>query len=389
MRHCDMAKIGVARLCLSPQRVLVRMLMFWVLAGLLCVATVATLLAVKAPTTHVPDGRSEGALAIYKDQLQELEHEVAAGSLSVVEAESARNEISRRLLAASQDGVAAQPRSFAFPKAIVLAVPALAAIIYWQVGRYGFPDVPRAERLAAAATSNDLEALIAQVEQQLEKQPNDVQGWQLLVPNYLSMGRFKDAANAMDQIARINGPSAELYANMAEAFVFDNQGLMTAQSMLIAREALKLDAKHPKALYYNALGLAQEGKTDEARLAFQSLLIHAPADAPYRAAVTGQLAKLAPSASAPQISAEQMQGAENMKPEDRIAMIRGMVDGLDQKLKDNPQDIEGWLRLIRARTVLNDGDKAASALATARATFAAKPEDIKALDDLAKELKLK
>ena len=84
-----------------------------------------------------------------------------------------------------------------------------------------------------------------------------------------------------------------------------------------------------------------------------------------------------------------MQNAEGMTPGERIAMIRGMVDGLDEKLKSNPQDIEGWLRLIRARTVLGDSEKASAALATARATFATNAADIKLIEDLAQELKLK
>jgi cytochrome c-type biogenesis protein CcmH len=78
-----------------------------------------------------------------------------------------------------------------------------------------------------------------------------------------------------------------------------------------------------------------------------------------------------------------------MTPENRMAMIRSMVDGLDEKLKTNPDDVEGWLRLIRARTVLKEDNEAAAALATARATFATNPANVKVLNDLAIELKLK
>jgi cytochrome c-type biogenesis protein CcmH len=96
-----------------------------------------------------------------------------------------------------------------------------------------------------------------------------------------------------------------------------------------------------------------------------------------------------PTSTAPQISTEQVQNGEAMKPEERTAMIRSMVDGLDEKLKANPEDIEGWLRLIQARTVLGEVDKAKSALAIARATFATNSVNMKLLDDLATELKLK
>jgi cytochrome c-type biogenesis protein CcmH len=365
------------------------MLMFWVSAAILCLATVLVLGTAKVRGVEAAAGRNTGALAIYKDQLLELDRDVAAGSVTAGEAQAQRTEISRRLLAVGRDVENKIGHQRHFPKFLILAVPALAAAIYYQVGRFDLPDVPRAQRLAAAETSNDWEALIARVEQQLEKNPGDVQGWQLLVPNYLNMGRFGDAARAMGKIAEISGPTAELYANMAEAFVFENKGLMTAQTVAIISEALKLDPKHPKALYYEALGLAQDGKTGEAKLAFQYLLERSPKDAPWRTTVEQQLAKLEPNAAAPQLSPEQMQTAQGMTPENQMAMIRNMVDGLDEKLKTNPDDIEGWLRLVRARTVLKEGSKAAEALATARATFATNPANVKALDDLANELKLK
>ena len=367
------------------------MLMFWLLAGLLCVVTVAALLATGVAQTMQPLIRSEGALAIYKDQLAELERDVASGSLGNSEAESQRIEVSRRLLLASREQVQTEPYKSRFPKALVLVVPLLAAALYWQLGHYNMPDVPRAERLAAADTSNsnDFNAMIARVEAQLDKQPDDVEGWKLLVPNYLTMGRFGDAANAMAQIIRISGPTSVLYADMGEAMVYGNNGLMTAQSVAIFDEALKLDKNNAKALFYRGIGLSQEGKSAEAKATFQNLLANAPANAPWKQAVEQQLAKLDPNGAAPKIGAGEMQNAEGMKPEERVAMIRGMVDGLDEKLKSNAQDIEGWLRLIRARTVLGDADKATAALATARATFATNAVDMKRIEDLAQELKLK
>jgi cytochrome c-type biogenesis protein CcmH len=365
------------------------MVMFWIFAALLCLVTVLALQTMKAPAADAMASRSEGALTIYKDQLAELERDVASGSLTAAEAEAQRVEVGRRLLTMAHDKSEAHQVARHFPKYAVLIIPILAAALYHQLGRADLADVPRAARLAAAETSNDWEALIARVEQQLEKNPDDLQGWQLLVPNYLSMGRYGDAARAMGRIADISGPTAEIYANMVEALVAENKGLMTAQTVAIVEAALKLDGNHPKALFFSGLGLAQEGKTAEAKATYGKLLALATPGAPWRATVEAELAKLQPSATAPQISEEQMQGAAGMAPDERMAMIRGMVDGLDEKLKTNPTDIEGWLRLIRARTVLNDTNKAIAALAAARNTFATKPDQLKALDDLAKELNLK
>jgi cytochrome c-type biogenesis protein CcmH len=360
---------------------------FWLPAAILCLAAIGMLL-LASRTKLADEGRSEASLSIYKDQLAELSADIASGSITQDEAEAQRVEISRRLLAASREMGVKAPASSAFPKWAVLVVPVLAGLIYWQVGNYGLGDVPRQARLAASETTNDWPALLARVEDHLDKNPKDLEGWKLLVPNYVKLGRYADAANAIGSIIEISGPTAQLYADMAEALVFDNKGLMTQQSFLVVQEALKLDPKYPKARYYAALNLMQEGKKDEAKAAFASLLAEAPADAPYRKTVEDQIARLSPNATAPEISKDQMQSAEGMTVDERTAMIRSMVDGLDQKLKDNPQDVEGWLRLVRARTVLQDNDKAIVALAMARQTFAGKPEETKLLDELATELKL-
>ncbi len=378
------------------------MLMFWILAGLLSLVTVAVLLMTGQSKT-APADRSAGALAIYKDQLAELERDVAAGTLSESEAEGQRTEISRRLLGAAREQDAPQRVTSHVPKVLVLVVPVLAGALYWYLGSVAATDVPYQARLAAAEkkladlkTDNSIDpasldwpATLAVVEAQQKKTPDNLPGWKFLTTSYLSLGRFGDAANTMAEIIRISGPSAALYADLGEVLVYENSGLMTERSVAVTKKALALDAKQPKALYYAALNLAQEGRTAEAKLAFESLLATAPANAPYRKSIEGQLARLQPNASAPEISAEQMQGAEGMKPEELTAMIRSMVDGLEGKLKTNPQDVQGWLRLIRARTVLGENEKAVAALTTARATFATNAGDMKLINDLAQELKLK
>jgi cytochrome c-type biogenesis protein CcmH len=376
------------------------MLMFWLPAAILCLATVAALLALKSPGPT--PARGEGALAIYKDQLTELDRDLAAGTISGDEAEAQRTEISRRLLAAAKAQDTPATASAAFPRLTVLAVPLLALLIYWQVGSHTMADAPRAERLAKAeqilaslrdnpnadASALDWDATLAVVEEQQAKTPDNVLGWKFLATSYLNLRRYGQAATAMSEVIRISGPSASLYADLAETLVFENKGLMGARSVAIIDAALKLDPQHPKALYYQALGLVQEGKPAEAKAIYERLLTDAPADAPWRQAVTAQLAKLNPSASAPQLSAEQMQSGEAMSADQQTAMIRSMVDGLGEKLKSDPGDVEGWLRLIRARTVLGEQDKAQAALATARATFATNAANMKLLNDLAMELKL-
>jgi cytochrome c-type biogenesis protein CcmH len=272
-----------------------------------------------------------------------------------------------------------------------LIVPLLALGVYSQVGAPALPDLPQAERLASAEKDNDLEALVYKVEQHLAKNPGDASGWEILLPSYQSMGRYGDAAEALRRIIAISGPTADRYADLAEMLMFKGQGLMPAEGVEAARAALALDAKHSKARYFYALALEQDGKRTEALGLLEQLLADTPTDAPWRASVEKQInaLKSAPAtspSSAPQPTPEQVAAASAMPAADQQEMIRGMVDGLAEKLKANPNDLQGWLRLIRARIVLNEADSARAALETARATFAADQGALDQLLALAKEL---
>jgi cytochrome c-type biogenesis protein CcmH len=295
--------------------------------------------------------------------------------------------VARRFLAASKDAISTTHRSGrAMPLAAVFLVPVLAFGIYALRGAPQLPDVPRAERIAMAQQTGDVEALLVQVEDHLATHPDDVTGWKLLVPTYMSLGRYTDAAAAIGKILQLEKPTADHYAELAEALTFANQNLMTEAAEKAAGEALKLDARNPKALYYDALATSQKGLREEAARKFEFLLSLAPADAPWRSAVEGQIKSL--SASAPALTDEQMKAAEGQTPEERLAMIRGMVEGLEARLAENGNDLEGWLRLIRARTVLNEQDRARGALSKARTAFANDAAAAAALDTLAKELNL-
>ncbi len=233
-------------------------------------------------------------MAIYKDQLSEIEADLARGVLVPQEAEAHRAEVARRLLAVSAEGVvpvsAGRNWLILLP---VLLVPLLAFGLYTRAGSPVLPDLPQAERLANAETAGDLEAMIYKVEQHLQKNPTDIAGWEVILPSYKAMGRFDDAARAMREIITLKGgATADQYADLAETLMFAGNGLMPADGMVAAREAIKLDPKNTKARYYEALGLAQDNQHEAALAAFESLLAEAPADAPWKASVEKQIAEL-------------------------------------------------------------------------------------------------
>jgi cytochrome c-type biogenesis protein CcmH len=363
---------------------------FWLPAlVLLAVVTAALALGTQWLVRRTAGADSDAGLAVFKHQLTELDSDIAAGRIAGTDGEGLRNELSRRILAAAR-GQTANAVRVTSPRTMTLAllVPLAAVLIYMQVGKPNMPDVPRAARLANAQQTGDAEALVAQVEDRLSQKPNDVQGWQLLAPIYTEMGRFGDAAAAQMQIMALTGETAELKAGVAEALTLRDKGLMPELAITAAMDAYRLDATNPKVEFYHALALSQQGKKQEALAAFNGMIANAPANAPWRGAVQDQIKRLSASSAAPKFSEEQAAGIKNLAAADQQVMIRGMVDGLDAKLAANDDDLEGWLRLIRARTVLGESDKANVALTKARGLFVSNTDAIAAINDLAKELKL-
>ena len=126
--------------------------------------------------------RSAYDRTVFRDQLAELERDLSRGLIGEKEAEAARNEISRRLIAAAEQGGGTHGRRLplAIAMATVLIVPAVAVPLYLKVGNPALPDVPLQARIDRAAESGDFDALIAKVERHLAGAPGDVQGWQVL-----------------------------------------------------------------------------------------------------------------------------------------------------------------------------------------------------------------
>jgi cytochrome c-type biogenesis protein CcmH len=364
-------------------------MVYWLIAAFLALMT--SLALIVAGRSKLTVAASDGALAIYKDQLSELDRDQAQGLINPVEAESQRTEISRCMLQASREAKAeAAPNAGAMPWYLAVTVPALAAILYWQLGSPQLPDVPRAARLASALANNDTPAQVALVEEQLEKTPDDATGWQVLMIEYQKQGRFNDAARALSNVMRIKGETGAAYADLAELLTLGNKGLVSAEAASAAHEALKREPQNPKAMFYGALALKQEGKSAEALALFKTLVSDAPTNAPWLTAVKNEITELEklappPTSAAPELALEQMEEGMGLSPEERQKMIAGMVDGLEQRLSENGKDIEGWLRLIRARSVMGDRQKAVVSLQSARKIFEADSAAMSALDRLAKE----
>ena len=339
----------------------------WFIFALMTAAAVFAVLWPLGRASRV--GGSGSETIVYKDQLAEVARDAEAGMIAPSEAEAARIEIGRRLLAAS-DAEAREPQSAHLPLrravaiAALIALPLAAAGLYARLGSPDIGDFPVASRAMAPAANASLESLIAKVETHLAANPSDGRGWEVLAPVLFKIGRYDDAVRAYRNVITYSGESAARRADLGEAMTGASNGVVTAEAKTELERALALDAQEVKARYLTGLAAEQDGRRDDAANIWRAMLTDAPPDAPWRPLVQSALVRVG--ATAPKISDEAIAAAKDMSAADRNEMIRGMVDRLAARLKDNGDDVEGWLRLVRAYIVLGERDKAQAALREAR-----------------------
>jgi cytochrome c-type biogenesis protein CcmH len=350
-------------------------------------ACVAALLLGSLLRFKVGPAAGSAEQAVFQDQLAELEQDVAAKKVPAGEAAAIRAEIGRRILAEAQKPASTATRKVSRLTAtlLTLPVPLLALLIYGQAGAPDMADTPLSARLQSATQNEDMFAMVRIVELRLQKNPDDARGWTVIAPIYMQMSRFNDAATAYQNQLRLGQPTAELYANLAEALTLANGGIVTTPAAAAAAEGLKLDSAHIKARFFDAVATRQAGRNDEALQKYRKLLAESPADASWRGIVEQEIASMS---GAPALTDEQIAAGNALPEGEQRDMITSMVNGLEERLKADGNDLQGWLRLIRARSVLGEVDKAKAALASAKGAVGATPDALAALDALAKELQI-
>jgi cytochrome c-type biogenesis protein CcmH len=357
-------------------------MVLWVTFAIMTAAALAALLWPIYRRGTSEAGVLDAELAVYRDQLAEIDRDTARGLIGTEEAQATRNEVSRRMLAAagSEHPEPARPSPGARGAVLVSAlvgIPVVALSTYLAFGRPNLPGLPQSERMATALERSDYAAMVAQVEAHLADNPRDAQGWLVLAPAYRGMGRYGEAAEAFARALELVPATPDLLTNAGETLVLANEGLVTAKARDAFQQALALDHGNAKALFYRALADRQDGKHEQALATWRAMLENAPADAPWRPAVERQIASLERERSeAPRLSEADIAKAEELEGEDRQAMIRGMVDGLQQRLELDGDDLQGWLRLAHARAVLGEPSAAMAALRSAEQHFSGDPDSL-------------
>ncbi|UEM03523.1 c-type cytochrome biogenesis protein CcmI [Skermanella rosea] len=374
-------------------------MLFWIVAALMTAAVTALVLTPLLRARHSAAGRAAYDLEVYRDQLAELDRDLSRGVIDERQAQAARAEIGRRMLAVADEGERETASGAVSPGrgsrwvalALCALIPLGALAVYIPTGHPDLPAQPFASRETAPGGGPPGEVMqaIAKLEQHLRDEPGDLQGWLLIAQTYTRMGRFGDSAEAYRNAVGVSqGKDTGILSSYAEAMTAANQGVVPEEAVRTFDAVLQADPKDARARYYLALARAQAGDLRGALDRWVALAAESPADAPWLPTVrqritdtAGQLgvdaatvmpqplppsqAQAAPApGTAPGPTREQMAGAADMTAEQRDAMIRSMVDGLASRLKDNPNDADGWLRLGRAYRVLGERDKATEALAS-------------------------
>lgn len=346
-------------------------MMFWALAALLT-ALVVTLLVrpLMRRGDESADPAAAEALRVYKQQLSEVEGDLARGLLTDREAADARAEIGRRALAAADErDQASRPVFRPSPRlALLLAgvLPLLALAAYLPIGRPGLPSHPFQAAEGEAAPKEVLEA-VTKLAQHMKEQPDDLAGWRLLGQTYLRLGKYDEAVASFREAHDRAPMDADFASSLGEALAQAGGGTVSEEARLLFERALASDENDARARFYLALARYQVGDWKGAAERWAELVRRSPADAPYLEQVGQRLAdaaqragidvaslNAAPLPASTGIDPGQMAGVAKLPPEQRQQAIRSMVEGLAAKLQANPGDIDGWLRLARARTVLGD-----------------------------------
>ena len=398
---------------------------FWIVSAALAVIVAALIaLAVRAPRRGMAQPAADYDLRVYRDQLREVDRDLARGVVGEADAERVRAEVSRRILAAdaARQAEAAQAQADKGAPLMLAALIGVALVggslwLYRSLGAPGYGDLALADRIelaeqarqnrpsqqeaeaslpayvAPAGISPDYVALVERLRETVARRPDDLQGHLLLAQNEANLGNFPAAARAQSQIIRIKGDDATAsdYTDYADMLVLAAGGYVSPEAEAALRETLARDPGNGTARYYFGLMMAQTGRPDTAFRVWDQLLREGPADAPwiepilaqieemsFRAGVNYQLPEIGAGRPAPRgPTAGDIEAAADMTPAERMEMVQNMVAGLSDRLATEGGPVEDWAQLITALGVLGQTGQARAIYENAVEVFA---DDPRALD---------
>ncbi len=405
-------------------------MIFWTVTALIAFAAALLLAMIIIRAREQGEPAAAYDLRVYRQQLREVDKDLARGVIAEADAERIRTEISRRILAADaqlqkRKSGPAQPRalSLGFAIATALLITGGTLGLYWQLGAPGYGDLGLQDRIrlageraenrpSQAEAEADVPAiqrpeveegylqLVEQLRQTAGERKDDARGQALLAQHEANLGNFKAAYQAKTSYIRLaeGKVNARDFTELAELKIMAAGGYVSPEAQTDLQKARAIDPSHGPARYYWGLMLGQIGRPDLAYREWAATLRDGPADALWVKGIQGQIEEMAFRAgveyrpitsgggTAPALpgpSAEDMAGASELTPEEQQEMIRGMVTRLSDRLATEGGSAEEWARLIGALSVLGEADRARTVYDEARGAFEADAEALALLETIA------
>ncbi len=358
--------------------------MIWVFVAVLSIAAMGAL-ALSLRAGAPPREDADSMPAIFNDQLAEIDRDVARGVLPERDADAARVEIRRnvlRHLRMTGAGQLGRPRSSNTGVVLAMAfVPLFAVSYYTQFGSPGLSGMAVSEQREARLERQRVLALTSQLEDRLEADDagGAFEGWMLLGQTRIRLGQYSEAATAYEIASKRPEADSSVFSMLAEALIAGENGIVTPAADKAIDEAALRDPSNPAVTFYKALSLQQSGRSAAAHDLIVARLDAVDGFFPWMESLVAQanrigegigraplsLRDFAPMIAGP--DADDIANAAEMSTEERSAFIRSMVQRLADRLEEEPDDLDGWMRLGRAYVVLGDTNAARQAYQKASA----------------------
>jgi len=393
---------------------------FWIISAALALLLAAlfalALLSRRAGAEHP----AAYDLRIYRDQLKEVERDLARGLIAEAEAGRIRTEVGRRVLAADAqlsraEAKAEQPRALTAAAAVLLALSLTggAFALYARLGTAGLGDLPHQARLQAAETlyanrksqaaflarlpapsappqEAGYIALVERLREAVAQRPDELQGQQFLAQSEARLGNYAAARAAQSAVIRLKGDTASAsdFVTMAQMYITEADGYVSPEAEAALRRALKADRTDPVARYFLGQMWLQNDRPDRAFSLWSQLLSQGPEAAPWIAPIRQSIEDIAwlagveytppapreTAADLPGPSVQEIESAGEMSPAERQEMIEGMVQRLNTRLATEGGTPDEWARLISAYGALGDTGRASAIWKEAQQRFADTPD---------------
>ena len=352
--------------------------------------------------THMQN--SDQTFQIYKqvdllqNERQQRDSERQNGTISAKEHANACHEIDKRLLALTLDMDQQQHehQSILTPRIIMLSflVPALSTFIYLFLGSPQSPDQPIAGRSAEIAAAkaganksqNEAAAALQKAISSTEQTPQNVEAWLLLAQAAGAVNDSETEIRALRNAIEITESEPSIVAMLAEALSRAADGQITVPARALIKAVLEANPNEPRAMFLAGLAKFQDGDNESAIRMWQNLLAKSQPDAPWISTVRDNIKSAAEAGNIPLDTLDILQptgpdamalaDAATMTEDEQNEMIAGMVQRLHDRLIEEPNDTDGWIRLARAYNVLGQAENALDAL-TNGAKFTPENLDLK------------